>query len=322
MNSVLVTGIGGNVGYGILKNIKSSYGADIQLIGTNTVRVSPGNHLCDEVYEVPFSLDKKYIPVIKDICLKHNIDLIIPSTDYESYILAAHRDELPTVAGSPAETTRAFLDKYLSYQTLKEFNLAFAKSILPSDYQRDFDVCFVKPREGRGSRGIHVNPADPAAFSDDYLIQPMLVGKEITTAFYITKENKLHGHITMERELSSGATSSCQVVTEYDAQLEEYILKLISCMDIKGSCNIQSIVTDNGIIPFEINCRISGTNSIRSQFGFKDVNYTVDEWLYNKHPSKPLITKGCAVRILSDIIYPAITLADINNSKDRFYIYE
>src|SRR5437879_2574520 len=103
MNSVLVTGIGGNVGYGILKNIKSSYGADIQLIGTNTVRASPGNHLCAEVYEVPFSLDKKYIPVIKDICLKHNIDLIIPSTDYESYILAANRDELPTVAGSPAE---------------------------------------------------------------------------------------------------------------------------------------------------------------------------------------------------------------------------
>src|SRR5688572_22127650 len=106
MDKVLVTGIGGNVGYGILRNVIQSYGAEIELIGTNTAGVSAGNHLCSEVYEVPFALDPCYIPKIKEICERHAVALIIPSTDYESYILAAHRHELPVVAGSPAETAK------------------------------------------------------------------------------------------------------------------------------------------------------------------------------------------------------------------------
>jgi carbamoyl-phosphate synthase large subunit len=320
MNKVLVTGIGGNVGYGILKNIRLAYGASIELIGTNTVRVSAGNHLCDAVYEVPFSLEESYIPSIKDICTRHQVALIIPSTDYEAYVLGLHREELPTVAVSPAATTKTFLDKYLSYQRLNEAGIAFAESILPSAYDGRFGSCIVKPREGRGSRGISVNPTMPTSFSDDYIVQPLLSGKEITTAFYVTRQNALHGHITMERELSSGATSSCEVVTEYDSFLEGYILKLINSFDIKGSCNVQSIVTENGIVPFEINCRISGTNSIRTQFGFRDVAYTVDEWLHEAHIDKPLIVRGSAVRILSDIVYLDRSLSDVNNNKDNFYI--
>jgi len=321
MHNILVTGIGGNVGYGILRNIKQAFGDQIKLIGTNTIRVSAGNHMCEEVYEVPFSTDSTYIPTIKRICDAHSISLIIPSTDYETFVLASNQQELPTVAVSPANTTKIFLDKYLSYQHLAKADLSFAESILPSNYNNNFPSYIVKPREGRGSRNIHINPDKPSSFTDDYVIQPLLTGKEITTAFYVTKNNELHGHITMERELMSGATNSCEVVTEYDAIMEKYLNSLIRFFEIKGSCNVQSIVTSNGIVPFEVNCRISGTNSIRSQFGFKDVAYTVDEWLYGNVPEKPTIIHGCAVRILSDIIYQGSSLTDINNRSDRFYIY-
>lgn len=321
MHNILITGIGGNVGYGILRNIKQAYGSQIALIGTNTVKVSAGNHMCDEVYEVPFSTDANYIPTIKRICDTHSISLIIPSTDYETYVLASHHQELPPVAVSPAATTKIFLDKYLSYVHLTNAGLGFAESILPSNYTNNFSTCIAKPREGRGSRNIHINPANPTAFTDDYVIQPLLKGKEITTAFYVTKKNELHGHITLERELMSGATNSCEVVTAYDNEMEVYLNKLIHSFEIKGSCNVQSIVTEDGIVPFEVNCRISGTNSIRSQFGFKDVAYTVDEWLYGNAPQQPAIIHGCAIRILSDIIYQGSSLKDINNNRDAFYIY-
>jgi hypothetical protein len=42
-------GVGGNADYGILRNIKQAFGAQITLIRTNTVRVSAGNHMCKEV---------------------------------------------------------------------------------------------------------------------------------------------------------------------------------------------------------------------------------------------------------------------------------
>jgi carbamoyl-phosphate synthase large subunit len=111
-------------------------------------------------------------------------------------------------------------------------------------------------------------------------------------------------------------------VEEYDTQ----VLKIAQAMcdnnpGLKGAFNIQSIANQNGeVVPFEINCRISGTNSIRSGFGFKDVQYTIEELLWNKEPLKPLITKGVAYRILTDVIYTDVESLKGNNT-DKFILF-
>jgi carbamoyl-phosphate synthase large subunit len=317
--TILVTGIGGNVGYGILMNIRNSY-PHLKIIGTNTEKVSAGNHLCDEVIEVPFALSAEYLPVMRKLYKDFNVDLIIPSTDYESFVLSSERDTMKTAVCS-AEVTQIFLDKYITYQKLNDFGLSFAESILPSKYKNQFKECIVKPREGRGSRGVLINPENPGRFSDENIIQPLLKGVEITTAVYITKKNKCHGFITMERQLDHGATYKCQVVKHYDDLLDDYIQALIKHLPFSGSFNIQSIVAEDKIIPFEVNCRISGTNSIRSHFGFRDVEYTICEHLYNKEPEPVVIKSGSAIRILYDIIYPGISVTDINNKSDHFFIH-
>jgi len=93
--------------------------------------------------------------------------------------------------------------------------------------------------------------------------------------------------------------------------------------DIRGSANIQSIISaDNTIHPFEVNCRISGTNSIRSNFGFEDVKYTMQEYLFNEQPSRPQIIPGVAVRTLIDVIYQ--NQIDFKSCKDNntpFYLF-
>lgn len=318
--NVLVTGIGGVVGQGIARNIVAC-NYKIKIIGTNTGRVSAGNHLCDKVYDVPFSFEPGYLDQIKSICDKESVDLIIPATDYEVYYLAIANDVLPPIAGSPAATAKIFLDKYLTWQEFSKRNIPFAISALPSNYHGQFSECIAKPREGRGSRGIQINPTHPNDFSDDYMIQKLYRGIEITTGFYVTKQRKLLGHITLERTLSAGATTSCNVTFAHDNAMEEIITAMVSTFEIHGSCNIQSIVTDDQqVVPFEVNCRISGTNSIRSQFGFTDVKYTLDEHLFKKHPTPPVISKGSAIRILMDVIYPEISLDEIQNNQTRHYL--
>src|SRR5690348_8609866 len=105
MHSILVTGIGGVVGQGILRNI-TDMNAGIRLVGTNVTSISAGNYMCDGVCEVPYAYDEKYIPTIAEISRRENIGLIIPSTDYESYYLALHQDKFNCpVAASPAEVT-------------------------------------------------------------------------------------------------------------------------------------------------------------------------------------------------------------------------
>ena len=98
---------------------------------------------------------------------------------------------------------------------------------------------------------------------------------------------------------------------------------MIANAEFRGSANLQSIVTDDGIVvPFEINCRISGTNSIRANFGFEDVKYTLMEYLYGTTPPKPIITKGIATRIMLDVIYPfAKSIETCKDNKANYYIY-
>lgn len=318
---VLVTGIGGNVGQGILRNICSLY-RSIYLVGTDIKSVSAGNHLCDKVYIVPFSASSEYIPSILEICKKEEIDLIIPSTDYETYYLALASEKLPTLASSDAAVAKAFLNKYQTWLVFKKASIPFAETKLPSEYHNDFDDLVIKPIEGNGSKGLHINPPNPRDFPDNYIIQKLLKGKEITTAFYVTKDQKLLGHITFFRSLVHGTTSICEVTFDYDRKLKVLIQKIINNFDIKGSCNIQSIVDQNGtIIPFELNCRISGTNSIRAQFGFEDVKYTLQEYLFNIKPEKPIIKKGSAIRILMDVVYPDVGIDQIKDKSTKHYIF-
>ena len=186
--TVLVTGIGGNVGQGVLRNIKD-LDSNIFLIGTDIASFSAGNHLCDCSYKVSYSYEPSYIEEIEEIVNKHNVDVILPTTDYEVYYLKLNQDRINAkVIASETEISKVYLDKYLTYKHHKVLGIPFAKTWLPSEFENYFGDVIVKPREGRGSRGITINPENPKAFSDEYLIQPLHKGKEITTAFYIKKD--------------------------------------------------------------------------------------------------------------------------------------
>lgn len=320
---VIVTGIGGNVGQGIVRNIRASF-PDIKIIGLDIALFTPGNYLCDKTYQVPYSYDENYIPTIQEIVNIEKVDLIIPSTDYEVYYLSLNQSKINSkVVASDASIAKLYLDKYETFLYHHQNNIPFAKSWLPEDYDFSEKEIIAKPREGRGSRGILINPEKPKELPKGYMIQPLVKGKEITTAVYVTKENKLHGIFTMERELTNGTTSKSKVLFQYDADLEIIIQKMIDLGGLKGSFNLQSIVTDdNQIVPFEVNCRISGTNSIRHNLGFQDVKYTVQEYLFNQKPDKPKPINGIATRILLDIVYPEATDEEtLNNNSSKHLLY-
>ncbi|HOD10196.1 MAG TPA: hypothetical protein PKH91_05590, partial [Flavobacterium sp.] len=177
--TVLVTGIGGNVGQGVLRNI-IDLNFDIFLIGTDVATFTAGNYLCDVTYKVPYAFDTNYISEISAIVEKHRVDIILPTTDYEVYFLSLNQYKIKSkVVASDSSLAKKYLDKYLTYLHHQELNIPFAKTWLPSQFDKIDGDIIVKPREGRGSRGIEINPENPTSFSDEYLIQPLHKGKEI-----------------------------------------------------------------------------------------------------------------------------------------------
>ena len=67
------------------------------------------------------------------------------------------------------------------------------------------------------------------------MIQELHIGKEITTAFYVEKQGKLLGFITLQRVLDNGATTQCKVVFEYDSLIQPILESMIKNADIRGS---------------------------------------------------------------------------------------
>ncbi|MCC5788450.1 MAG: ATP-grasp domain-containing protein [Opitutales bacterium] len=320
VKTILVTGIGGNVGQGILRNILADV-CSYRTIGTNTTPVSAGNRFIDVFYAMPFGLDPSYIPEMLAIVKSEGVDLIIPSTDFEMMQLSKFSDafECPIACSGPA-SAEIYLDKYRTYQEHRKAQIPFAETCLPSSYQNQFSRALAKPRRGRGSRGLIFDPTEFSQLSDeDYVIQELHQGREITTAVYrCYMDGVIHGSISMYRTLHYGATDYCRVVRDYDAALRDIAEKMASNFDIRGSFNIQSIVTDSGEIhPFEVNCRISGTNSIRSHFGFADVNYALSELLWHKAPKKFEAVDGEAYRYLADVIYLDSNPATLAHQKNE-----
>jgi carbamoyl-phosphate synthase large subunit len=306
-DTVLVTGIGGNVAQGVLRVIRS-LGRDVRLVGTNTEAVSGGNHLCDAVHAVPYAVDPRYPAALRDVVAREGVRLIVPCTDAETVVLARERASLPPVAVSSEETCRTFYDKARTAEALDRAGLPFARSWLPRAWDGT-RPCIVKPREGRGSRGIAVDPPDPRAWSDEFLVQELLTGDEITVAAYIDRSGKLHGFVAMRRELHAGATVRCEVTRAHDAVLGPLLAAFGAAFPLRGSFNVQAIVDQAGrAVPFEVNCRISGTASIRHHFGFRDVEWTLAEFLDGSELAPMALRTGSAVRLLMDVVYPDRTL--------------
>ena len=256
MKTIIVTGIGGVVGQGIVRNARGM-NRDLRIVGVNVSRVSAGNHLCDEVVEVPYAYDENYINAMLKVVSETGAELIIPSTDYESYYLAKHQAQFAIpIAASPSEVTFFCLDKYRNWEAFSKHNIPFAHSVLPSQFKGEFEQYIVKPREGRGSRGIHMQPANVSSFDDTNLVQQLLEGPEITSTIYVLRNGSILGSITMRRELESGNTARAEVTKEYDEEIETLAGQMIQAFPFRGSFNIQSKVTAKGIVPFEINCRI------------------------------------------------------------------
>ncbi|MFD2564531.1 ATP-grasp domain-containing protein [Aquimarina rubra] len=323
--TILVTGIGGNVGQGILRNIKN-LDFSIKLIGCDISSFTAGNHLCDKTYQVPYAYEENYLTEISKIVKEQKVDMIIPSTDYEIYYLGLCKGKLDTfILASDPEISKQFLDKYLTWKLFDKHDIPFAKSWLPKEYDNSEKEVIAKPRKGRGSRGIIINPKNISRLGDDYMIQKLYNGKEVTTAVYVNKKQEIHGVCSMERTLENGTTSKIILNNSYDDKLKEIAEEIVKLKGVIGSFNIQSIIDSTSqVYPFEINCRISGTNSIRHNLGFQDVKYAVQEYLYDISPDDVNIKnpKAVAIRILMDIIYPeATSFEDLNDNSFKHFIY-
>ncbi len=144
--------------------------------------------------DVPFVDDDAFIPVMKEVCQRYNIDFIFPAHDSVVLKLAQHAQEFDAqIITSCLETNEICRSKEKTYQKFDGI-IPIPKVFKPSEVSA-YPV-FVKPSVGQGSKGAHkVNNQQELDFylsqNKDLLIVEYLAGKEYTIDCFTNKEGTL-----------------------------------------------------------------------------------------------------------------------------------
>lgn len=316
--TVVVTGVGGGgVGEGIVKALKLNP-RRYKIISTDMNVLSAPLFRSDKGYVIPSASKEEYILNLFSICKKEKAQVLIPGSVPELERISKEREifEENNIISilSPKDVVEIGLDKWKTYNFLRENKFLCPRTYLAEDVHHHLDEInfplLVKPRRGFGSREVHVTyNLEELNFFVQYLkrrgYDPLVLeyidpeGREYTVGVVVSRDGKIMGSISIQREIKSGFSYRMIVDDFYEVRKNaEAIAQKIGAI---GPINIQCFLTDEGPITFEINPRFSGTTPIRSVCGFNEVDATIRNFLFGEEV-KLDFKKGIAVvRYLNEV---------------------
>lgn len=320
MTTVMVTGIGAIMGYGLLKSLRSA-APDINLLGTDIYNDAAGRAWCDEFEQAPLTSSSEYAEWLIKVLDKHRVRMLIPGIEQDVHWLSDHRELLKglncKVVLNDANLINLSRDKWAMHQELEASN---DESRIPSSLKGTFDSLsrsfglpfLLKPRRSYASKGlVWVETREDfelnATHLGELLMAQPIVGsndQEFTVAVFGDGEGGVCASITFQRSLAAdGSTAKAWV--RNDEGLNQVVARLCKHFKPIGPTNLQFRRDGyNGWKLLEINPRVSSTSSMRTSFGYNEAAMCIQFYLDQRMPTQPVIRNGFAVRYIEDhVIY-------------------
>ena len=304
MIRVMVTGVGSNVGQGIIAGVRAHNSND-WILGTDIAKVCAGYFMCDKGVQVPYANDPSFISKIIKLIKANEIEYVLLGVDAELLVYARHHQEIESATSckiliSSYDFIKKCSDKYLTSLLLKNLHLNYPLTLVNVDIKTIISLIgfpvVAKPRIGHGSQGVIVIHSESELSSvikrkatANYCFQELIEGDEYTCGLLFDKDHRLSDSIIMKRELKNGTTIKATVVE--NPEIQNVINDFGSKIKAFGSINFQLRLSSNGPVIFEINPRFSGTTSFRLKAGYNEVGRLLDNLAFNKpitrsHPKK------------------------------------
>lgn len=285
--NILVTGCGGDIGQSIGKILNDSvyvnqlYGCDIS--DKNAAKfIYP-----DFLIGLPCS-HPDYINNLASVIESNKVSLVLPIAELELRFFA-DKHNLQEIAGAKiiAASSKALsvgFDKLKTADFLASENLPFPMTHLIEDIEvpEKFPVV-LKSRTGSGSSTVNV-VRDVETFefirrrNPDYIVQEYVDEKsgEYTCGVFRSSKGVIR-IIVLKRELTGGYSGYGEVVS--NSHITDLLQQIAIKLDLIGSINVQLRLNGNSPLVFEINPRFSSTVLFRHMFGFKDVEWSIEDKL-------------------------------------------
>jgi carbamoyl-phosphate synthase large subunit len=233
-------------------------------------------------FHAPSVHEKKYFSFIRKIIKENNIEVYVPLID-EEIMGAIENFRKDIIVIAPSECfTKICLDKYKLMKELERNDISRIPTSLASNFHREknFSSLFLKPRVGRGSRGIcettsrdefdsyfKLNKID----KKDVIVQPCIRGDEYTVGVLVNNQNDLMAISPKKVIRKKGITQLA--VTSNNEHINKCVSKLVNKMKPSGLFNVQLFITDKKEVKiFEINPRLSTTSILSYEAGIDKIN--------------------------------------------------
>lgn len=291
MATVLVTGVGGASGVGAVRSLQAE--TDHEVVGVDANPAAAGTRLADAGTTVPLAADDDWPGAVARVVDQFGVDVVVPTVDEELAELprlrAALSSRTPIVAPRQPVVDAA-LDKYELHQWLADAGHDVPATRLASEVDRVDESAYpvvVKPRRGRGSRGVR-QVADEAALEDylaetdrdpgDLLVQTHLDGPEFTTSVVGTRDGRLLGVVPKEAIEKDGST--VLGATRRAPAVAESCRAIFETLDPKGPVNVQQVLDAEGVPrTIEVNPRFSSTSCLTVAAGVDEFDLLVRDAL-------------------------------------------
>lgn len=227
--------------------------------------------------EIPFANDKSFIETLSQRVTDYSIDILVPSVDEELIIIGQNLDQFSAKVLLPSvEFVSNMLDKLLSMEEIAAKGLFHPKTLPVTDSEQISFPQIVKPRSGRGSRGVSIlhdikeveaymvlNRVEP----DEIISQQLIIGTEYTVLIAADMQANLKAIVPVRIGQKKGIT--IRAATELQTDIIDYCKNFQNAFKVTGVYNLQCILTGDGqVVPFEINPRISTTFCLGVAAGF------------------------------------------------------
>jgi carbamoyl-phosphate synthase large subunit len=339
-SAILVTGTGGrSVGAGILHSlmrVDTEVRDRWTIIATDADPFSWGLYVADHNALVPLASDSGYLDRIAELTELYNVAAVVPGTEPEAALLAAHRDELsiPVIAND-SRLMPLMTDKNHAEVKLRELGLNFIPSY-PWE-RRANAVCefgfplIVKPTRGTGgSRGVYlaVNQMELDSLvpfvrtSSRPIVQPYIgdADAEYTVGILSDKSGNVIDSIVIRRKLIGlslldsksyeGRTVAISTgfsqgyVVRHQA-IQEFCEDLAKRLGSRGPLNVQLRIHEGDFYIFEIHPRFSGTTPIRASAGFNEPDVLLRNYLRDEEFGRlDYRVNMMAIRALEHVLVP------------------
>ena len=218
-------------------------------------------------FKVSYCNSKDYIKDIKKICLKKNIDLIVPGIDEELIKLSKNKKQLPELFIPNLKTIKTCNNKWKTYEFCAKNNILTPLTSLAAKFSLKHKKSVVfKPISGRGSKDIfyvqNINESKALVYFlkirktlKDFIVQDFIKGEEYTVTCYINNQDQ----VILPYKVISKKGITKRAIFKNNQKIKYFSKKICKLLKIKNIINIQLIKNNNKLYLIEINPRISTT---------------------------------------------------------------